>query len=65
LREEKDISGRLLHALLITQISKNDYTDFQGFLDFFRNLRKGEGDGARAVEDTTQSVASRARCSFG
>jgi len=31
-------SVKLLHALLITQISKEDYSDFQRFLDFFRNL---------------------------
>jgi hypothetical protein len=30
---------KLLNALLISQISKNDYADFQRFLDFFRNLK--------------------------
>ena len=36
--EQFESSEKLLRALSITQISKDDYTDFQRFLDFFRNL---------------------------
>jgi len=46
LRKEEEIFKKLLHALLMR------------FLDFFRNLRKGEGDARKTKEDTTQCMAS-------